>query len=99
MTWNAKLRQFVFAYHKGFSSLVTLNWKIYQIYSLEITLQLISDGDLITLIVYGLSVLSVTVLTSTVIFSLGADLDLSNCWLLYREIKLNYGTLDPWRSN
>ena len=37
----------------------------------------------------------VTVLTSTVIFSLGANLDLSNCRLLYREIKLNYGTLDP----
>ena len=26
---------------------------------------------------------------------LGANLDLSNCRLLYREMKLNYGTFDP----
>ena len=29
---------------------------------------------------------------------LGANLDLSNCQLLYREIKLNYGTLHPRNS-
>ena len=51
--------------------------------------------DLFQAIMNDMNDINVTVLTSTVIFSLGANLDLSNCWLLYREIKLNYGTLDP----
>ena len=29
----------------------------------------------------------------------GTNQDPSNSQLLYREIKLNYGTLDPWWSN